>query len=208
LGLFWLAGIFLFDCCLLLYMADEQSADAGQEKPAADAKKSVASRGIPSEESMFLPAHDSPLIRSFEDAGENATRNTWDLDEVITFIFPRKYQQAYHSIAAAFLKLLMQKTRLEGSEISDFVSKNNISKATFYNRVLPRLKRVGMIKVERQTIVAKESMRKFRPMTIHLSKTFGNYLMKIGDSWLSLVDEARSKYDQQKRLGQFGDKEK
>ncbi|MFH0927581.1 MAG: hypothetical protein V1822_03310 [Candidatus Micrarchaeota archaeon] len=169
-------------------------------------KKSVASRGIPSKESMFLPSHDSPLIRAFEDSNETVTRNTWDLTEVAMFIFPKKYQEKYHSIATGFLALLSQKTRIEGSEISEFIKKENISKATFYNRVLPRLKRVGMVKVERHTIVAKESKRKFRPMTIHLSKTFGNYMSKIGDSWLAIVDEARSKRDQQKRLETFEDK--
>lgn len=168
-------------------------------------KKQVASRGIPSKESMFLPPHDSPLIRSFEDSNEAMTRNYWDLNEVSTFIFPKKYQEKYHSIATSFLSMLVQKTKIEGTEISSFVKENNISKATFYNRVLPRLKRVGMIKVERQTIIAKESKRKFRPMTIHLSKTFGNYLSKIGDSWLAIVDEARSKKEQQKRLETFVD---
>jgi hypothetical protein len=166
-------------------------------------KKSVASRGIPSKESMFLPAHDSPLIRSFEDSNENPTRNIWDITEVTMFVFPKKYQEQYHHIATSFLALLMQKTKLDGSELSQFIKTENISKATFYNRVLPRLKRVGMIKVERQTIVAKESKRKFRPMIIHLSKTFGNYIGKISDSWLAIVDEARSKRDQQKRLENF-----
>ena len=70
---------------------------------------------------------------------------------------------------------------------------NGISKATFYNRVLPRLKRVGLVKVERETIIAMESKRKFRPMRISLSKTFGNYFMKIGDSWLAIVDDARTR---------------
>ncbi|MFH1306383.1 MAG: hypothetical protein ABIH83_01840 [Candidatus Micrarchaeota archaeon] len=171
-----------------------------------DNKKQVTSRGIPSKDSMFLPAHDSPLIRSFQDKDENITRNTWDLSEVSTFVFPRKFQPKYHYIAASFLALLMKKTNMQGTEISEFIKENSISKATFYNRVLPRLRRVGMIKVERQTIVAKESKRKFRPMIISLSKTFGNYLTKIGDSWLALVDEARSKHEQQKRISQFEDK--
>ena len=171
-----------------------------------ETKKQVASRGIPSKEAMFLPSHDSPIIRSFEDKDENITRNTWDLTEVSTFIFPKKYQRKYHLIATAFLTLLTQKTKIESAEISEFIKKENLSKATFYNRVLPRLKRVGMIKVERQTIIAKESKRKFRPMTIHLSKTFGNYMSKIGDSWLAIVDESRSKRDQQKRLQNFEDK--
>ena len=89
---------------------------------------------------------------------------------------------------------------MEGTEIGGFVTKNSVSKATFYNRVLPRLKRVGMIKVQRETIIAKESLRKYRPMTVHLSKTFGNYMLKIGDSWLASVDDARSRKAQQKKL--------
>jgi hypothetical protein len=169
-------------------------------------KKSVASRGIPSGESMFLPPHDSPLIRSFEDKDENISRNTWDLIEVLTFIFPKKYQEKYHEISVAFLQLLINKTSIEGSEISEFIKENSISKATFYNRVLPRLRRVGLIKIQRQTLVAKESKRKFRPMTIHLSKTFGNYMTKIGDSWLAIVDDARSKKERQRKLDQFEQK--
>lgn len=191
---------------------DEGQADKTtptQPRPSSleKAERTIATRGIPSEESMYLPPHDSPVIRSFQDGGENPTRNMWDIEEVVTFVFPRKYQAIYHSIAVKFLRLLVARTKLEGAELADFISKNNISKATFYNRVLPRLRRVGMIKIERHTIVAKESLRKYRPMTIHLGKTFGNYLMKIGDSWLAIVDEARSKYDQQKRLGHFEGKE-
>ncbi len=158
-----------------------------------ESKHSIASRGIPSKDSLFLPPHNSPELRNFQDSNENLTRNIWSLEEVVNFVFPKRYQQKYSEIALAFLKLAVQKTTLSGDEIGNFVSSNNISKATFYNRVLPRLKRVGMLKVERQTIIALESKRKFRPMTISLSKTFGNYLTKIGDSWLAIVDDARSK---------------
>jgi len=191
-------------------MAEDQKAesDGKKEKPGAagQEKPSVASRGVPSEETMYLPAHNAPEIRSFQDGNENSTRNLWGLEEVVNFVFAKKYQKTYNEIAVAFLQELSQKTRMEGNEIGEFVSKSGISKATFYNRVLPRLKRVGMIKVERQTVVAMESKRKFRPMTIHLSKTFGNYLVKIGDSWLSCVDDARSKADQQRKLGHFDEK--
>lgn len=166
----------------------------------------IATRGVPSQETMWLPSHDSPAIRAFEDKNETATRNAWGLVEVVQFIFPARYQPVYHQVALAFLQKMAECTKMEGAEIADFVSKQNISKATFYNRVLPRLRRVGMIKIERQTVIAVESKRKYRPMTIHLSKTFGNYLVKIGDSWLAAVDEARSKYDQQRKLGHFEEK--
>lgn len=193
-------------------MAENQAKNEGEveqgqkieaEAPAKSSvseKPRVATRGVPSDETMYLPAYNSPELRAFQDANESATRNLWDLEEVVNFIFAKKYQPTYHQIATDFLKQLCEKTKMEGDDIGEFVSKNGISKATFYNRVLPRLKRVGMIKVERQTVVALESKRKFRPMTIHLSKTFGNYLMKIGDSYLAAVDDARSKAERKKKI--------
>jgi hypothetical protein len=162
-------------------------------------KKTISSRGVPSSESIYVPRYDSEELRSFQDKNESITRNTWSVEEVTNFIFSRKYQPKYYEIALTFLELLSQKTKLNGEEISNFVKTNGISKATFYNRVLPRLKRVGMVKVERETLVNVESKRKFRPMKISLSKTFGNYFMKIGDSWLAIVDDARSKAEKREQ---------
>lgn len=163
-------------------------------------KKTISSRGVPSSESVYLPRHDSPELRKFQDQNESITRNVWSLEEVTNFVFSKKYQPKYHEIAYGFLELLTDKTALEGEQIAEYVKTNGISKATFYNRVLPRLKRVGMVKVERETLVNVESKRKYRPMRISLSKTFGNYFMKIGDSWLAIVDDARSKKEKQTRL--------
>lgn len=158
-----------------------------------EGKKSIPSRGVPASESLYFPPYNSEELRSFQDNEERLTRNLWSLDEIVNFVFSKRYQAKYYEIALGFIKLLSEKTTLAGGDISSYVSTNNISKATFYNRVLPRLRRVGMVKIERDTIVAIESKRKFRPMRISLSKTFGNYLMKIGDSWLAIVDEARSR---------------
>ncbi|MBI5228146.1 hypothetical protein HY988_06155 [Candidatus Micrarchaeota archaeon] len=182
-------------------MEEEKTETSGSDGEPGKDKKTIASRGVPSSESIYLPRHDSPELRSFQDKTEAITRNLWDDSELTNFIFSKKYQPKYFEIALGFVKMLIEKTEIGGDEIASFVKTNSISKATFYNRVLPRLKRVGMIKVERDTIVAVESKRKFRPMRISLSKTFGNYFMKIGDSWLAIVDEARSrreKKDQQK----------
>ncbi|MFH1394243.1 MAG: hypothetical protein ABIH29_05185 [Candidatus Micrarchaeota archaeon] len=154
--------------------------------------RKIASRGVPSSESIYLPPHNSDELRTFQDKNENLTRNTWRLEEVVNFIFSKKYQPKYFETAFSFMKLLTAKVQLSGDETSAFVRENGISKATFYNRVLPRLRRVGMIKVERETLVPVESKRKFRPMRISLSKTFGNYFMKIGDSWLAIVDDSRT----------------
>ena len=169
-------------------------------EPETGSRKQISSRGVPSSESVYLPRHDSPELRTFQDKNEGLTRNTWSLEEVVNFIFSKKYQPKYHEIALGFLELLTKKTHVNGEQIADYVKSNDVSKATFYNRVLPRLKRVGMIKVERDTIVNVESKRKFRPMKISLSKTFGNYFMKIGDSWLAIVDDARSRTEEQTTL--------
>ena len=171
--------------------------DAGSGKPET---RAIPSRGVPSSESIYLPRHDSEELRSFQDKSENLTRNLWNLDEIANFIFSKRYQPKYHEIALGFLKMLAEKTEITGEETAAFVKTNNVSKATFYNRVLPRLKRVGMVKVERDTVVAVESKRKFRPMRISLSKTFGNYFMKIGDSWLAVVDDARSRKEKKDQM--------
>ncbi|HQT45159.1 MAG TPA: hypothetical protein PLO51_04215, partial [Candidatus Micrarchaeota archaeon] len=186
-------------------MADEKPAAVPKQEPgkpeqarvatpeADEQQKVIASRGIPSKESLYLPAHNSPALRQFEDSGENLTHSVWDLEDVLNFVFPKQYQAKYNEIAVKFMALFLAKQVLEGSDVSAFVKSNSISKATFYNRVLPRLKRIGMIKVERETVVAAESQRKFRPMKIHISKTFGNYLNKIGNSWHAYVETAREK---------------
>ncbi len=156
-------------------------------------KRKIASRGVPSSQSVYLPRHDSEELRAFQDKNENMTRNLWSIDEVANFVFSKKYQRRYYDVSLSFLKLLTKKLSLSGNETAAFVKERGISKATFYNRVLPRLKRVGMVKVERETVIPVESKRKFRPMRISLSKTFGNYFVKIGDSWLAAVDDARSR---------------
>ncbi len=155
--------------------------------------REIKSRGVPSSETLYLPAYNSPEIRSFQDNNENLTRNLWNLEEVVNFIFSKKYQPKYYEIALNFLKELCEKIEMSGKDTANFIKEKNYAKATFYNKILPRLRRVGVIKISRETIVNEQNKRKFRPMFIRLSKTFGNYLMKIGDSWLAIVDDARSK---------------
>jgi hypothetical protein len=175
--------------------AGKQEAENAGREP-----QPIPSRGVPSSESIYLPRHDSDELRSFQDKNETITRNLWNAEELTNFIFSKRYQPKYYEIAFGFVRLLVEKTQVTGDETAAYVRANGISKATFYNRVLPRLKRVGMVKVERDTLVAVESRRKFRPMRISLSKTFGNYFMKIGDSWLAIVDDARSRQEKKDQM--------
>jgi hypothetical protein len=162
--------------------------------------RKIASRGIPSKESIYLPAYYSEEVRRFQDDNENMSRNIWRVEEITNFIFPSKYQAVYNGIAIKFINLLFEKQIIRSEDISKFISENSISKATFYNRILPRLRRVGMIKLEREIEDDLKATKKRRKMKISLSKTFGNYFNKIGESWLAAVDDARSKKQQNRLL--------
>ncbi|RME79608.1 MAG: hypothetical protein D6769_01950 [Methanobacteriota archaeon] len=154
-------------------------------------EKKIKSRGIPSKEAFWLPPYYSEDIRRFEDDSGNATRNVWKLEEITKFIFPPKYQEKYYEIASSFLSFISERGgKVSGSDVGPFLRESGISKATFYNRVLPRLKRVGIVRVKRETQEGKN--KKYMHMDIELSKTFGNYLLKIADSWLAHIDDVRS----------------
>lgn len=162
-------------------------------------KPSVGSRGIPAKESFWFPPFNAPEVRDFQDSNENPTRNLWTLEEVMLFVFPKKFQRRYHEVALELMVAVLKKGMLTGDDTAELTRSAGISKATLYNKVLPRLRRVGMLKIKRRTIVAIQSRRKYRPMQIFPSKTFGNYLMKIGDSWQAIVDDARSRRKQEEQ---------
>ncbi|HII53508.1 hypothetical protein COT30_04835 [Candidatus Micrarchaeota archaeon CG08_land_8_20_14_0_20_49_17] len=175
--------------------------DEAEQSKTKERKMVIATRGIPADDSFYLPRHDSPELKRFQDENETITRNVWGVGELANFVFPKRYRQKYHEVALAFLNTLGEKTELSGSEIAAFVSANNFSKATFYNKVLLRLKRAGLVKVERLTVTMEG--KKFRPMKVSISKTFGNYLMKIADSWLAYVDDSRERKRKQEKLTDY-----
>jgi len=83
-------------------------------------------RGVPSSESVYLPPHNSPELRSFQDKEENPTRNLWKLDEVVNFVFSKKYQPKYYEIALKFLEELSRKLVMEGGDIGAFLTREEI----------------------------------------------------------------------------------
>ncbi len=167
----------------------------------------IKSRGIPSSESFWLPAYYSDEIRQFQDENETLTRSIWKIEEIINFIFPKKYQEKYYEIATAFMQTLFSHYgTLNSNDIANFVKSKNISKSTFYNRVLPRLKRLGLIRVKRETEYG--SNKKYRRMKIEISKTFGNYLLKIANSWLAHVDDIREQRQMEERKEKESNQEK
>jgi hypothetical protein len=151
--------------------------------------KQIKSRGIPSDEQLWLPRHDK--VREilnlnadpFDEYGAS-----WELEDVMMFVFPKDYQETYHIHASDFMSLLLSHPEgLYSTQIGEWVRTSGVSKATFYNRILPRLKRIGMVAAER------EAPRKNAGYILKPSLTFHNYLFKIAKEWQRHVKTARAK---------------
>jgi len=70
--------------------------------------------------------------------------------EVVDFVFPRRYQPAYHRVASDFLALVLERDWVTKKEIGDFLLKTGYSKSTLENKVIPKLVRFGLVKRERE----------------------------------------------------------
>jgi len=146
-------------------------------------RRGPPSRGIPSARALYLPAHDSKEVRAFEVEGR-LTKNVWPLPELLRFIFPPAYQETYYRVALSFLQRMAEKGSVDGEDIGAFLREEGVSKATFYNKVLPKLRAFGLVKAQRT---------RDRGYILTLSKTFSNYLYKIAESWEAFVDDVRSR---------------
>ncbi len=134
--------------------------------------------GIPSEDQLYLPRRDS-LDTFLHKQGAIRTSTSWDLQDVVQFVFPQRFRPSYHAVAVSFLAALQQNGgSLSSSQIGDFVEKSKASKATFYNKVLPRLVRIGIIDRNREPTSNK--------MTVKWSNQFAIYLEKIAFEWKRL----------------------
>ena len=111
----------------------------GNPKP-----KLLSSRGIPAQESLWLDG-----LENREKTWKYNTGEDVKIYQIIQLVFPKKYQPTLYSISLEFMERLFEKQTMYGIDIQQMLDEKSISKATFYNRVLPRLKMVGMIKTEK-----------------------------------------------------------
>lgn len=146
-----------------------------------------SSRGIPADESLYLPRHYGKEVKA---KGGLDGEIIWEVDDVVDFVFPRVYQPKYYEVALSFLRLILENDRVSKDEISDFLKRNNYSRSTLENKVIPKLVRVGLVKREREIA---GSLGKGRSLVLSDSLTFSGYLEKIGSSWKSQVLTARHK---------------
>jgi predicted transcriptional regulator len=152
------------------------------EKP-----KSIPSGGIPSAESLWIPPHHGVEIKK---RGGLDKTIYWEVKDVVDFVFPRRYQPKYHQIACEFVELLLERDWVTKKEIGEFLAKNNYSKSTLENKIIPKLARFGLIKRERE-ITGK--LGKGRALILSDSLTFTNYLERIAFAWNMLVSTSRKK---------------
>jgi len=146
-----------------------------------------SSRGIPAAESLWMPRHYGKEIKEKGGLEEGII---WDIEDIVDFIFPKRYQPTYFKVASDFLHLLLKNEKVTKGEISKFLSENRYSRSTLENKIIPKLVRFGLIKREREI---EGRLRKGRSLILSDSLTFTNYLKKIGNAWESQVMTARHK---------------
>lgn len=145
--------------------------------------KQIASRGLPSKKSIQLEYDKLPVPLNIR----------WEYNDVLQLIFPEQLQKAQYEIASKLIKLLKEKIRVRGQEVSEWAINNNIPNSTLRNLVIPKLIRTGLIVRERINPSGQTNQDKRREMVLTLSSKFGNMLIHIGKEWNYIVDTARFK---------------
>lgn len=148
-----------------------------------------ASRGIPSGESLWMPRHYGKEVK---DKGGLDKTIIWGVEDVIDFIFPKRYQPKYFRIATEFIEFLLKNENTTKNEISKFLYEKKYSRSTLENKIIPKLVHLGLIKRERE-IKDKGDLDKGRSLILSDSLTFTNYLDRIGFAWNMLVSTARQR---------------
>lgn len=156
-------------------------------------KKMPASRGIPSKESMWLDD-----IRKLRDEWKYHQNVRLELDQIMHIIFPKKYQGKYYETALKFMQSLLAKQTMRGADLGEFLRTHNYSKATFYNIILPRLKRVGMITTEREAFTESAEKRKFYRKIVKPSTQFSIFFTHLAREYESIVETSKAKAGTQK----------
>ena len=158
-----------------------------KKKPGNPTPTLPPSRGIPADESLWIPRHYGKEIR--KKGGLDKTV-IWGVENVIDFIFPKKYQPTYFKVATDFIDLLLKNETVTKKEISKFLKEKKYSRSTLENKIIPKLVRFGLIKREREL---EGTLKKGRSLVLSESLTFTNYLERIAFAWNSLVSTARQK---------------
>ena len=145
------------------------------------------SRGVPAKESLWLDD-----VRKRRDDWKYHRKVRLELEQILRIIFPPDYQEKYYEVALKFMKQLLSKGTLKGQDTGEFIKTNSFSKATFYNVILPRLKKVGMVRLEREEFNLSGSKQKYYRKIIKPSKQFSIFFTKLAEEYDSILDTAEA----------------
>ncbi len=73
-------------------------------------------------------------------------------------------------------------------QLGGFVESTGVSKATLYNKIVPRLLDAGMIERHRKNPESEKG-----PYRLEMSQSFHNYLFKMSKEWRRMVSTARNR---------------
>jgi len=147
-----------------------------------------ASRGVPSKESLWFDD-----VKRLRDDWAYHKNVRIEINQILELVFPPKYQQKYHLIAIEFMNRLLERKVLRGDDIGAFIREKGFSKATFYNIILPRLKRVGMVRLEREEFHHERSKQKFYKKIVRPSTQFSKFWEHIASEYNSIVQTAKAR---------------
>ena len=173
---------------VVMFMPKPDFSDA-QKRYHAERKEKTVPKGIPANESFWLPDHSKvheilDKTNPFDEYGAE-----WDASDLMLFLFPKKYRETQHKFATQLVEFAIARGgEIKFMELGDFVEQSGVSKATLYNKIIPRLIDAGMFERHRKNLGAETG-----PYRLELSQSFHNYLFKMAKEWRRMVATARAK---------------
>ena len=171
---------------------DDVQADSVPVPTAAQQTSKIVSRGVTAKESLWLDD-----VRKRREEWQYHKKVRLELHHLMQVVFPKQHQPKYHDISLKFMNFLLEKGRLEGVDTGSFIATNGFSKATFYNVILPRLKKVGMVRLLREEFNQSKDKQKYYRKIIEPSKQFSLFFKKLGDEYETILDTAEAKRPKQ-----------
>ena len=141
--------------------------------------KKIPSAGIPSKYSLCIHNPEFP-----GDLSDDLCDYTFfRLNEILEFIFPKKYQSKLHEISQEFMTAIIDKEGedwLSNNEIREFLKKTGYTHSTLFGSIIPKLEGFGLI--ERGLEEGRG-----KPIRVRMSPNFGELMEKLGKSWFALI---------------------
>ncbi len=170
-------------------MQEPKDFTEAQKKYHESRKEKIVPKGIPAEEAFWLPDHSKiheilGKTNPFDEFGVE-----WRVEDLMQFLFPKRYREIQHKFATQLVEFMIANGgEINYMQLGDFVESTGVSKATLYNKIVPRLLDAGMIERHRKNPESEKG-----PYRLEMSQSFHNYLFKMAKEWRRMVSTARNR---------------